>query len=643
VTPDGGEQQPHRIAERYAIKRELGSGGMGVVYEGVDELLDRPVAVKEVLLPRYMSRTERDKLAARVLREARAAARLNHHGAVTIYDIVLEQGTTYIVMELVEARTLADVVEQDGPMAPEAAAQLGLQILAALEAAHLRGIVHRDVKPANVMVLPDGRTKLTDFGIATMRGDPKLTTTGVVLGSPTYMAPEHASGYESGPPADLYSLGATLYFAVEGVPPFQRNTPLATMTAVVHDAPRPMERAGQLATVIRLLTAKRADARPTAVGIRGLLEDVVSNRPLHSYESDPAGATGHHDAPPTGRTHRSLIGPAASAAAGMSASATAAPSPTGAHSTTGFQRSWTAPNSGASQGALEAGDAAVAPPHPTSTERYPVPPSEPGEPGSPRTRRQLVVTIPDRPFGHGGAPELGGEGEPAVAGGQPLTDHTGARRAARHDPGSSDTLRQTSRAARGAAARRPDSAGTRARKGRAAVLVVLLIAAAAAAVWRFGPWSDGGAPATARPGWVTYAHPKDVYVIDVPRIWQVTESSDRVTDFVMLGERTRLRVRWSPTRRDPTRALNDDIAEFRRNHEGFRTIGTDSQTVAGRPAAAMEFRHTERGETIHATHLTLAGKSRRTFYIEFSTLDRDWAKRGAPLLEQLKQGFRPSG
>ena len=232
------------IADRYVLKAPLGRGGMGVVWRAHDALLGREVAVKEVVLPPTLRQGERRSVEGRVLREARAAARLNHPGAVTLFDVVQDEGHTFIVMELVEAPTLADLVRSHGPLPPGRVAEIGMQLAGTLEAAHRAGIVHRDVKPANVMVPAEGPVKLADFGVAFLHGDPRLTATGVVLGSPAYMAPEQASGEPSGPPADLWALGATMFFAVEGQPPFDKGALIPTLAAVVNEGPQPPRRAG---------------------------------------------------------------------------------------------------------------------------------------------------------------------------------------------------------------------------------------------------------------------------------------------------------------------------------------------------------------------------------------------------------------
>jgi hypothetical protein len=273
------------LADRYELSSEVGAGGMGVVWRGHDKLLRRDVAIKEVHLPAEIAGGDHAVMQARVLREARAAARLSHPAAVTVYDVVRQEGRAYIVMELIHAATLADLVERDGPLPPERVAALGLDILGALEQAHAEGIVHRDVKPQNVMVGPGG-PKLADFGIASLKGDPKLTATGMLLGSPSFMAPEQAQGDDSGPPADLWALGATLYYAVEGEPPFARGQAIATLAAVVYDEPRSPQRAGPLAGVLMRLMSKAASDRPSGAELREALERAAGRGPRSSEATE---------------------------------------------------------------------------------------------------------------------------------------------------------------------------------------------------------------------------------------------------------------------------------------------------------------------------------------------------------------------
>ncbi len=270
------DNAPRRIADRYELRAPLGRGGMGVVWLADDTTLQRRVAVKEVEFPPTLDARERDAARARVMREARAAARLNHPNVTTVFDVVQDEGRAWIVMELVEAPTLADLVARDGPLPPARAATIGLALLGGLESAHAQGIVHRDVKPGNVMVSDSGRVKLTDFGVAAVQGDPKITMTGLIVGSPSYMSPEQAREGQATAATDLWGLGATLYYAVEGTPPFDRGHTMATLNAVVHEPPRPVERAGALAPVVSRLLAKDPQLRPAGGELRALLEQVAA-------------------------------------------------------------------------------------------------------------------------------------------------------------------------------------------------------------------------------------------------------------------------------------------------------------------------------------------------------------------------------
>ena len=279
------------VADRYALGELLGRGGMGQVWRAEDVLLGREVAVKEVALPLSVSDEEREVLRARVMREARAAARLNHQASVTVFDVVEDDGNIFLVMELVECGSLADLVTQSGTLSVERASGVGLAVLDALAAAHATGVVHRDVKPSNVLVLEDGSVKLTDFGIASLQDDPRITSTGMVLGSPSYMAPEQAEGRDADPATDIWGLGATLYFAVEGAAPFGKGEPLPTMHAVVHEEPRPFQRAGALAGPIAAMLAKDPRRRPDVATVRRLLDDARTGGSETTVAAEPVATT----------------------------------------------------------------------------------------------------------------------------------------------------------------------------------------------------------------------------------------------------------------------------------------------------------------------------------------------------------------
>jgi serine/threonine protein kinase len=261
------------VAGRYTVVEELGRGGMGVVWRAQDVVIGRQVALKEVQFPVGLSDEERAVFAERVLREARASGRLNHPGIVIVHDVLPQSDAVYIVMELVEAPTLVALVARDGPLPADRAASVGRQVLSALRKAHDAGIVHRDVKPGNIMVLPGDHVKLADFGIAHVTEDTRLTSSGV-LGSPGYMAPELFLGGEPSPASDLWSLGATLYFTAEGHAPFERGSAGATLHAVMYDNPRPARPSGPLATVISGLLTRDAAERLTADQAHELLDEL---------------------------------------------------------------------------------------------------------------------------------------------------------------------------------------------------------------------------------------------------------------------------------------------------------------------------------------------------------------------------------
>jgi serine/threonine protein kinase len=291
--PDTGPElrrEPRLVAGRYALSGVLGRGGMGTVWRATDRVLGREVALKEVTFSVDLTAAERSILRERTMREARAAARLDHPCVATVYDVIEEDGRPWLVMEHVSARSLQDLLEQQGPLPPSAVARIGLDVLSALDAAHGAGIVHRDVKPANVLVGPDGHACLTDFGIATTTGDSSLTTGGALIGSPSYMAPERAYGDEPRPPVDLWSLGATLYAAVEGRPPFARGEAMATMMSVVSEHPAPMLRAGPLEPVLQGLLTKDPAARTDAVRAGEQLSAVLAGASAGAPSAAPPPA-----------------------------------------------------------------------------------------------------------------------------------------------------------------------------------------------------------------------------------------------------------------------------------------------------------------------------------------------------------------
>ncbi|SFY13701.1 serine/threonine protein kinase [Streptomyces atratus] len=269
------DKEGRLLAGRYRLGEVLGRGGMGTVWRAVDETLGRTVAVKELRFPSAIDDDEKRRLITRTLREAKAIARIRNNGAVTVYDVVDEDDRPWIVMELIEGKSLAEAVREDGVLTPKRAAEVGLAILDVLRSAHREGILHRDVKPSNVLIAEDGRVVLTDFGIAQVEGDPSVTSTGMLVGAPSYISPERARGHKPGPPADLWSLGGLLYASVEGSPPYDKGSAIATLTAVMTEPLDPPKNAGPLEEVIYGLLAKDPEQRLDDAGARALLNDVI--------------------------------------------------------------------------------------------------------------------------------------------------------------------------------------------------------------------------------------------------------------------------------------------------------------------------------------------------------------------------------
>ncbi|WP_165968886.1 serine/threonine-protein kinase [Actinomadura sp. KC06] len=296
----GVQAEPGRtVGGRYRLVETLGTGGFGRVWKAHDEALGVQVAVKEVWLPQQSgSEEEHHRRVVRATREARNAARLrdNPH-VVAVHDVVVEDGTPWIVMRFVDGCSLEERLRTHGPLPAAFVAEMATALLKALKAAHAAGIVHRDIKPANVMLTDDGQVFLTDFGIAVHETDTRLTASGGVIGSAEYMAPERLNGVHDHAAGDLFSLGVTLYRAVEGVSPFRRDTATATMAAVAMQDPPPMRHADPvLASLITAVLAKRPEDRPTVDSVLALLNAASTLAPPAPA---PAPAPTLRAAPPT--------------------------------------------------------------------------------------------------------------------------------------------------------------------------------------------------------------------------------------------------------------------------------------------------------------------------------------------------------
>ncbi|MGP3931484.1 serine/threonine-protein kinase [Nonomuraea sp. KM88] len=283
------EQQTRLLAERYELITPLGRGTMGTVWRARDRALGREVAVKEIRQDPVLTEEQRTELRERMVREGRIASRINHPSVASIHDVIIHDDSPWIIMELIEARSLEQVIDEEGPLPPRLVAEIGVDLLGALRAAHAQGITHRDVKPANVLITESGRVVLTDFGIAKAEGDSRLTKTGMVIGSPGYTAPERARGDYTGPESDIWALGATLYFAVEGRPAYERSTVAETLAALLTESADPPTQAGRLRPVLNGLLNKdyrqRLGAAKAETLLRMVADTPTSEMPVLTAEA----------------------------------------------------------------------------------------------------------------------------------------------------------------------------------------------------------------------------------------------------------------------------------------------------------------------------------------------------------------------
>lgn len=300
------------LAGRYRLVEPIGRGGMGKVWRAHDELLHRTVAVKELTAGLYVAQADRDVMHARTQKEARAAARIQHPAVVTVHDVLEHDDRPWIVMEYIDGPSLAEAAKAAGRIEPREAARIGLHVLGALRAAHAVGVLHRDVKPGNVLLAKDGRVLLTDFGIAAIEGDSSITRTGEIVGSIDYLAPERVTGGSPDPSSDLWSLGATLYTAVEARSPFRRTSPISSLQAVVNDEPPALRQAGALGPIITALLRKDPAERPSAAEAERMLMEAMEGRePKAAQAYVPTRAvTSQELAPAQDRPHPGLQGSA---------------------------------------------------------------------------------------------------------------------------------------------------------------------------------------------------------------------------------------------------------------------------------------------------------------------------------------------
>ncbi|MFL6101869.1 MAG: serine/threonine-protein kinase [Actinomycetes bacterium] len=602
------------VADRYVLNAPLGRGGMGVVWRAQDQVLGRQAAVKEVVFPPTMAEEERRSAQARVMREARAAARLNHPGAVTLYDVVQDQGGTFIVMELVAAPTLADLVQAQGPLTPEQVAELGSQLAGVLEAAHAAGIVHRDVKPGNVMVAADGRVKLADFGVASLQGDPQLTSTGLVIGSPAYMAPEQARGEASGPPADFWALGATLFYAVEGVPPFDRGSSIATLAAVVNEPPRAPRRAGALTPIITALLAKDPASRPSGAEVRAELGRLAGPRPSPT-EVLPVQGPG-----------RTVPFPAAAAAVDPAAAAgpPAAARPSEAEAVPEDRA-----DPAESDRPVPASDAQPTPVPAPSSRPPEAPAFEPAPPAPEPTREPRPLLPPAPAVDRGGRGRMVGVLALLVVLGLAGVLFAVNLRSGGGDPGAAPGTTAAPAGGGGNGATETTRQGTSTTEAPSTTGAPTTTAAGA------------GLPE----GWTAFTNQRGANRVGVPPDFRArTRQSYNATVVEERGGADRVFTVRSTNPANPLpQASRDYRAYAARTFDGFGEVRyAEDQTYAGHPGAVVfEYQAVRDGRRVHVSHVNLKGRT-WGYNVEFIAPAGDWDA-SRTLARQFEQAFQPLG
>jgi eukaryotic-like serine/threonine-protein kinase len=668
---------------RYAIGEAIGRG-RSTVHRAEDRRLRRQVAIKEVRLAEGQEGAERARL--RALREAQAAARLDNPGVVTVYDVVEEGGSIWLVMELVDAPSLAQLVADDGPLDHGRAARIGLGVLGALEAAHAVGVVHRDVKPANVLVGRDDRTKLADFGVATIRDESRVTATGTIVGSPSYMAPEQAMAAEVGPFTDLWALGATLYYAVEGKPPFAGDSPLATASAVVHGEPRPPQSRGPLIGLLQRLLDKDPQRRPGARQVRATLVAAATTGPSRGAR---AGRGRDHDgggnrdrgrgaggpATPFGRRDPTLIARPSSVRDTRQVIIPPAGQPP-------------APAPPATEDAPSAGEAAVAAggaasvPAGASTPAGGTEAVGAGGDAIPPTRAEQAVDDADADDeGAEGAEGSVADAEPASSpsgdgdgdGGGDVAHPSDDEKSAAPAPAPAPALASLagpSRVGDGVLARRSPAVVVAAVVAVVALIVVAAWAAAGDGGGGDGSETDGGRDASSTTtaadeeasqttattaastttttaadggvpeGWTRYRGPNGVYTIAHPAGWQVQPAD---------GPRVRIRdpetgsyllIDWTDEpRSDPVADWRAQAQGFAERHEAYREIRIERFDYRNYNAAIWEFRYRDEGVDLHVANLGFVARN-RGYALYFQTHEDRWAG-SQGTFDRLRESFRP--
>ncbi|RQX08705.1 protein kinase [Micromonospora ureilytica] len=665
---------PQLVADRYRLLSPLGQGGMGRVWKARDEVLHRDVAIKELVPPPGLTDEERREMRERSLREARAIARLNNANVVRIFDVLRTDGDPWIVMEYVASRSLQDTLAEDGPVSVARTVEIGLGVLGALSAAHKAGVMHRDVKPGNVLLGDDGRVVLTDFGLATIPGDPNVTRTGMVLGSPAYISPERARDGTAGPEADLWSLGATLYAAVEGKSPYARPSAIGTLAALATEPIPPPKNAGPLKAVLNGLLRKDPNERITAEVAERLLRRAGGKRSRGISLLDGVrrpGPNGPREprlpVVPAPRPSEGVDRPVSPAAAASTSAATsaAAATPTADATPTAV----VSPDAAADPTALVPTEsAAAAPAEPTATIDRPseVEPAD-AEPAEAEPTAKVTA-----------APDTSGDGttnvddEPTVVDGPPVAPEQ------RKPTTPTSLMPPVSPAGRAAV---PPSDGTKPNNTRrnlliGAVVALLLIGlvvvvpmltkdddktpqanpTGAAATSAPAPTSAAPAPTTGAPsatpsatpsvdpnalpaGWKLHRDPAG-FALPIPDGWvRRSEGSDTVV-FDQSNGPGELLVQWTPTPKD------DAYADWKSIEGGRKSIVNNYEYIDIRrckfwkTCADWEWRETRDGQRIHVRNRGFVTAKNRGYALRWEIADKDW-QANLPNFDRIAKGFVP--
>ena len=691
------------LGGRYALEASIGQG-RSTVYRAVDTRLRREVAVKRVRL--VSDDEDRVHVRIRALREARAAARLNHPRVVTVYDIVEDDDALWLVMELIEAPSLAQLVIGSGPLEHDRAARIGMDVLGALAAAHAAGVVHRDVKPANVLVTETDRAKLADFGVATIRDHTRVTATGRVVGSPAYMAPEQALGQEVGPAADLWALGATLYFAVEGTPPFGGDSALATLSAVVHSSPRPPQRPGTLSSLLAELLSKDPTRRPPApevgVALAGAAErdhgpaatDVgwswpASHATRRAPEPDvapppdlgsqPTASTAWFPPPTPPPTHRppeDLPVPTPSPSgdvvetqeAGEAAEAAkAAPSPPPAPAPpTATPATAEAAETAAIAEAVEFAEADAASEPASSTPSAPDPPTT--SPAAAEIAETAETAAIAEAVEGGGVDGRAGAGEVRRRGSSQRRLVQVAALVAlvvvlamaswavfrhgdadRDDGGPAGVAQSTDEGngngnGREGRGNTTDSTAADDETGSSPATTGEPAADEPAADQRGGP-SDGseGSAVEVPDDWVSYEHPEGAYSIRYPPGWQVVPASGPRIDFRDPATGTYLRVDWTTEPQpDPVADWEQQATHFAARHTGYEQIRIEPYQYRDYNAALWEFRYQGGSSRLHVGNLGFVTADGDRAYALYFQTSDGRWADSQTLFAQFREAFQPA-